>query len=510
MKRLMVWVVLLAMVFCTVGCAQLTDPDPQSLLGAYKEDEERQVIPARHYISLVFYEDMDTNPLTTNNSENHELLKLVYSPLIRLNSTLTPDYILAESVTQEGATVTAVLKKGLKFSDGTPITAADAVASYQTVKKTPTSPYYSRLAQTTSITAADERTVVFRLKAPDVDFINGLDIPIMPRQGNGASGPYRFSHKNGKLVLVPNTNHYVQPGLATIYLQKPANEKQRQEMFAVGLLDVYFTTAEGELVFSGGKDYQVQTYAGDHLLFVGVNGNDPLMASAPFRHFVSGLIERQKLADTVLLGQAEATAYPFQPAWYKAQGLQHEKNLSDIDKKEQAAALGMNLTETALYDAAGQQIALSLLVAEGSSVQADTARAVADSLALSGIKVVIESVPRAIYDARLQAGSYQLYLGEAKTGRTLNPGLYTPGSGICFGGVSYPALEQAAAQYKEGAISLGEFAAVFDQVTPIMPLAYRRGVLFVAKDIGTFQSTGAWSLYGDITKLITKETELTK
>ena len=510
MKRLLILFTAAVLLLGMAGCAQLTDSDPQSLLGAYKENEEREVIPARHYISLVFYDDMDTNPLTTTNSENHELLKLVYSPLIRLGEALKPEYILAESVTQSGNTVTAVLKKDIKFSDGTPITAEDVVNSYKLVKKAPTSPYYQRLVNTGTIAAADSRTVTIQLKAADVDFVNNLDIPIMPRSGNAASGPYRFGEKNGKLVLVPNTHHYVQPGIATIYLQKPANEQERQNMFSVGLLDVYFATAESQLVFTGGKDYQVQTYAGDNLLYLGVNCTHPLLSNGGFRHFLSALLERQKLAEGVLLGQAQPTAYPFQPTWYKAQGLVHDKGLSDLAKKEEAAKLGLNLTENALLDAAGGQITLSLLVAQESTVHLDTARAVADSLALSGIKITVEAATRADYTARLQAGQYQLYLGEVKTGRTVNPALYAAGSPIQYSGALFPELEGAVAQYKEGSLDLVGFAKVFDTYTPVIPLAYRRGVLFVAKDIGNFQSTGTWSLYGDVTKLITKETELSK
>ena len=448
------------------------------------------------------------NPLTTTNSENHELLKLVYSPLIRLNSALRAEYVLAESILIEGTDVRIGLKPDLKFSDGTAITAEDVAASYRTVQKTADSPYYSRLANVSKIRVEDDRTLVLTLQEADTDFVNCLDIPIMQKSGSAASGPYQFSEKNGKLVLIPNPNHYVQPGIATIYLQHPANEQERQNMFAVGLLDVYFTSAESDLTFSGGKDYQVQTYAGDNLLYLGVNCTHPLLSNAAARAFLNSLLEREKLADGVLLGQAQETAYPFQAEWYKAEGLVHEKNLSDLTKKEQAAALGLNLTENALLDASGAQVTLSLLVADSSTVHQDTAKAVADSFALSGIKINIETVSRADYEQRLQSGQYELYLGETRTGRTLNTSLYAAGSALNFSGALFPELEAAAAQYRAGTLSLTEYAAVFDTFTPVLPLAYRRGVLFVAKDIGNFQATGTWSLYGDITKLITKETEI--
>lgn len=510
MKRIIWLLTVVAVALCMAGCVAETEQPQQSQLGAYSNtgQQERQVIPARHYISLIFYEDMDINPLTTTNSENHELLKLVYSPLVRLNERLEAEYVLAQDITVVNTTVTVLLKEGLRFSDGTAVTAADVAAGLKTVRNTPASPYYKRLENVKNISVSDDRTVSITLREEDADFINCLDIPVVQKKGNAGCGPYKFSELGGERVLTPNPHYFTQPAIGTIYLKKPANEKERQNMFSVGLLDVYYATAESELVFSGGKSYQVQTYASDNLLYLGVNCTDPLLSNAQLRNYLSGLIGREKLVQSVLLNQAEATAYPFQSSWYKAKELLQEKNWTDQQKKEKAAALGLNLTENMLLDANGAQLTFNLLVAEDSDVHADTAQAVADSFALSGVKINVEVVPRAKYNARLQSGEYQLYLGEVKTGRTLNTALYATGSAINYGRFSSPELEQAALQYRQGEITLEQYGLIYDQSTPIMPLAYRRGVLFVAADIGDFTSTGTWALYGDITKLVTKETEI--
>lgn len=513
MKRLLLWSVALVLALTMTGCSgESLDPERvENQPGAYGHtgEEEREVLPARDYISMIFYEDMDTNPLTTENSENHELLKLVYSPLIRLNSRLKVEYVLAESVTVEGTKVTVVLRAGLKFSDGSAVTAADVVQSLKTVRDTPASPYHNRLENVKSFKAVDDRTVSITLREPDTDFVNYLDIPVMQRKGDAGCGPYQFAVQGGERVLIANPHYFAKPAISVIYLKKPANEQERQNMFSIGLLDIYFATAESDLVFTGGKNFRVQTYAGDNLLYLGVNCQSGLLADGKVRGFLSGLIGREKLVENVLLDQATASAYPFQPTWYKADGLTRDKNWTDPEKKEKATALGLNLTENMLLDGSGKQVTFSLLVAEDSGVHGDVAQAVADSFALSGVKINLETVSRADYNARLQSGKYELYLGEVKTGRTLNTALYAAGSAINYGGFSAPALEEAAAAYRASEQTLSEYAAVFDQYTPIMPLAYRQGVLFVAADIGDFQSTGTWSLYGDITKLITKETELT-
>lgn len=513
MRKWILWMVMAGLLFSSVGCTgvQIDPEKTETQPGAYGHsgEKEKQVLPARNYISMIFYEDMDTHPLTATNIENHELLKLVYSPLIRLDGQLEEKYVLAEQVTVEGTEVRILLKNGLKFGDGTAVTAEDVAAGFRLIRNTPSSPYHARLENVKKYTVADQRTLTVTLHRPDVDFVHCLDIPVVKKGTTVGCGPYQFGEQDGKKVLVPNPHYFLTPSISVIHLKKPANEKERQEMFSVGLLDVYFATAERELVFSGGKDFKVQTYAGDNLLYLGIQCQNELLSRPELRGFLSGLIARKKLADGVLLGQADATAYPFQSRWYKAEGLIQDKDWTDLEKKEKAAALGLNLTENMLLDAEGKQLTFSLLVNEESAVHRDTATAVAENFAVSGVKIQVEAVSRAKYNERLARGEYEFYLGEVKTGRTLNTALYRTESSLNFGRFSQPELETAAADYTAGTKTLSEFAAVFDRYTPIIPLAYRQGVLFVAADVGEFQSSGTWSLYGDITKLNTKETELT-
>ncbi len=516
MRRFLILFLAMALLATTAGCSMASDPEPgSSQLGAYSDHGTvTETAPKREHISLVFYEDMDCNPLTATNSENHELLKLVYSPLIRLDGNLKPQYVLAEAVQAEGTDVTVTLKAGLKFSDGTPVTAADVEESIKVIRANPTSPYYARLENIKKYRATDERTVQITLHQPDVDFINCLDLPVVQKKGGLGCGPYRFSQKGGEQVLTPNKHYFAQPVIKTVYLKKPTGEKQRQEMFSVGLLDVYFGTAERSQVFAGGKDYAVQTYPGDNLLYLGVNCREGLLADPAFRYFLNQLTVREKLVNSVLLGQAEAARYPYQPSWYKAEQTVSGRGLSNEEKKARAAKLGLQVTEKALLDGEGKPLSFELLVTEESVIHTAAAEAIAEGLAVAGVEISVKAVPRATYDARLAEGKYQLYLGEVKTGRTLNPNLYTAGSLINFSGALFPELEQAAANYKNGELLLTDYCKVFDQYTPILPLAYRGGGLFTAADIGEFKFPATWALYGDITKLVIKtdhkETENTK
>ena len=511
MKRLIAIILIVVLGIMCCSCA-MEDLPEESQLGAYSGEEEQtvEILPARESISMIYYEDMDQNPLTTTNSENHELLKLVYSPLVRLNGSMVAEYVLAESVSNVDKTVKVTLKKDLLFSNGKKVKASDVTAGLRTIRNTKTSPYYDQLLNVRDYWAEDDRTVVIKLKEPDVDFINYLDIPVKHRDSEAGCGPYRFSKQNGKTVLVPNKKYFEQPIIKEIVLKAPANEKERQNMFSVGLLDVFFLPTESALTFSGGKDYRQQTLAGDHLLYLGVNNANPQLKKAGVRQYLSGLLDREKLVESVLLGRGDATAYPFQPTWYKAAGLTHSKDWSDPEKKELAQKLGFTLEENLLRDQKGKPLTFTLLINKSSAVHRDLATALADNCSLSGITLKIASVSKKDYQARLAEGKYDFYLGEVKTGRTVNTALYTEGSGVFYGGVDAKSVLKAAEQYGDGTRTLSDFAAAFAEKTPIIPIAYRQGVLLASTDIGDFQSTGTWSVYGNISKLKTLEIEVSK
>jgi peptide/nickel transport system substrate-binding protein len=154
--------------------------------------------------------------------------------------TLEPD--LAESLGQpsaDGKTWTYRLKAGIRYEDGTPVTAKDvkyAIARSNYTDELTTGPHYFRdylaaagyqgpykdknLDNFKGIETPDDRTIVFKLAQPfaEFDFLvsNPQSAPVPQAKDTGlryeehpmSTGPYKFeSHQVGKsFVLVKNTN----------------------------------------------------------------------------------------------------------------------------------------------------------------------------------------------------------------------------------------------------------------------------------------------------------------
>src|SRR5262249_12282502 len=96
--------------------------------------------------------------------------------------------------TDGGKTYTFKIRKGVKFHDGTPLTAKDVEASFQRIVFPKDLSYSARRAQFSmveSIASPDDETVVFRLKYPSGGFMALL------------ATPYNFIYSKAKLDQDP-------------------------------------------------------------------------------------------------------------------------------------------------------------------------------------------------------------------------------------------------------------------------------------------------------------------
>ena len=80
MKKLRILILITALVMLLCGCDAVVDPQ-SSVLGAYVDSENNQQDSeeaVKTEMSVLYYKDMDTNPVTTTCYANSELLKLIY------------------------------------------------------------------------------------------------------------------------------------------------------------------------------------------------------------------------------------------------------------------------------------------------------------------------------------------------------------------------------------------------------------------------------------------------
>jgi peptide/nickel transport system substrate-binding protein len=151
---------------------------------------------------------LDPHATTSYVTRGHALM--VYDTLFGLDSSMRPQPQMLEGFTtsEDGLRWTLTLRDGLRFHDGEPVLARDAVASLARWGKAD-AVGQALYAATEKVVAADDRTIVFRLKHPFPQLPNALakvttPVPvIMPARLTAAppnqpvreiigSGPFRY------------------------------------------------------------------------------------------------------------------------------------------------------------------------------------------------------------------------------------------------------------------------------------------------------------------------------
>lgn len=198
------------------------------------------------------------NPLLTRVNPEYMVSELLYSALTRLGVDMRVEPDLAASWTSSADLTqwTFILRKGVKFHDGSVMTARDVAATFEAILDAKTaSPARNNVGPITKVMAKDDNTVVFSLSAPFADlpvtlaYTNAKIIPasvvksgitVLDRSAIG-TGPFKLVSFEGdrKIVVARNDSYYDQ---ARPYLDR------------IEIVVYPDSTAEGSALISGDTD----------------------------------------------------------------------------------------------------------------------------------------------------------------------------------------------------------------------------------------------------------------
>ena len=194
------------------------------------------------------------DPQPQNETITNAITRHVYDPLISYSpdgSTLVP--VLAESweLATDQLTWTFHLRKGVKFSDGTPFTAEDVKFTFERARKFLVK---NRLAAVDTIEAADDHTLKIVTKAPTAVLLDDLQLlKIMSkayteRVGDDevnlkpmGTGPYVCVEwiKEDHITFAPNENYWGKaPAISNVRFSPITNAATRTAALLTGEVDL--------------------------------------------------------------------------------------------------------------------------------------------------------------------------------------------------------------------------------------------------------------------------------
>lgn len=444
------------------------------------------------------------SPFATGSMVNFDLWPLMYDCLYEPDQNFNAVNGLAVAMDNVGTTVTVQINTNIKFTDGSPITPADVMYSFNMVLSNPGSYFYQRVSNIEKVSSPAPNIVVFTLRSPDALVKNVLDIPIIKQNSdkNGAlpvgTGRYKYAKYGMGGLLTCNKGWFggKTPAIREIYLVNMPDNDSVTRSLDVGMINYLLTdygTGNKNNISGDSQDINL-----NQLVFLGVAAGNPVLADAHLRQAVSLIIDRGTLAKEVYSSHALPTYLPFNPAWNGAPKLSVSGlSTNQAQAKKELAAAGYTAKDSngILYSVKdGRRFSLSfhLLVNSDDALRVSAAQKIAAMLKNFGISVTVDQKDYNSYLAAVQASKFDFYIGEIKLNydMDLSP-FFVSGKAASYGHPKSNIFYSQFLQWQAGRQDISKLPSYFESETPFIPLCYKNGMVSYTPDFfKNIQATG--------------------
>ncbi|MFN4206000.1 MAG: ABC transporter substrate-binding protein [Agrobacterium albertimagni] len=343
-------------------------------------------------------EPKSLDPHTVTATNDFRILVNVYEGLVRFkDGTLEIEPALAESwdISEDGKTYTFKLRQGVKFHDGSDLTAEAVKFNFDRMLKED-HPFYNtgpfplsfNFASVEAVNTIDTHTVEFKLSEAFAPFLSNLAYPtgliVSPAavEQHGAdygrnpsgTGPFKFAEwlSNQRVVVERNTDYWGEAAALEAVVFRPVTDANTRvaEMLAGGIDVMVEVPPDNLTTFQQDAAFSVAEQAGPHVWFGILNMKSGPFADKRVRQAANYAVNKESLVNDVLQGTATVAAGPIPPAfnWVKSSV---EPYAYDPEKaKALLAEAGVETPELTFYVTEGGSGMLDP-VTMGAAIQAD-------------------------------------------------------------------------------------------------------------------------------------------
>jgi len=274
-------------------------------------------------------------PILASDSPSHSVASMVYNGLVKYDKDMNIVGDLAESwdISENGLVITFKLRKGVRWHDGKPFTAADVLYTYQitTDPKTPTA-YAGDFLKVKKAEALDDYTFRVTYDKPFAPALISWSSAVLPRHllaGKDitksplsrhpvGTGAYKFKEwvAGQKIVLVSNEDYFegrpyidgritrIIPDTATMFL-----ELRAQNIGMMGLTPLQYTRQTDNNLFK--ENFSKYRYLAFAYTYLGYNLKNPLFTDKRVRQAISYAVNKDEIVSGVLLGLGKPATGPY-------------------------------------------------------------------------------------------------------------------------------------------------------------------------------------------------------
>ena len=478
------------------------------------------------------------NPYAVATDINLGLLPLLYEGLFAIDGTFQAQPVLAKSIQKISADRWSItLQEGRVFHNGRPVTAADVLYSFE--KARVSAQYAARLENITKMEEPQkaketeepeeaeapkeaEGTITITLKKANEYIAACLGFPIVP-DGSAEEGALPQAVKGyvfTKATTPAGTGRYaLKSEDDAFYLAY--DERHPGKPPAITAIEFYGLSSTGALFYglemenyhfayddlSGGMMERVSANTArvntTNLLYLTFNRGRTGLSDAKLRAALAACIDKAKALSESFAGYAQPANTPFPPLWYGVKAADFAKPYDLAEARKALEALGYTETREGVRASRYRKLSFTLLVNKDSEERTALARAIASQFVALQVGVTVQALPKNDYISAARAGRFDLCLGEIRLTPDcdLSPLLLTGGA-ASTGIDVWGRAPSAYGQMLQGLQKPAEFASVFQEEQPFVPIGYRSGMAVSVRKLripGTlmqnnlFQNIEQWS-----------------
>ncbi|MEJ7656716.1 MAG: ABC transporter substrate-binding protein, partial [Thermoleophilaceae bacterium] len=330
-----------------------------------------------------------------------------------------PDLAAAlPKVSGDRKTVTVRIREGVRFHDGKPLTADDAVFTYRSMLDPKVaSPFRTQLESLRGVEAVGRDTVRFSLKRPDPAFPDKLQMGIIPAhllEGKDlnktsfnkrpvGTGPYKFKELRAgqRMVMEANRDYFDgPPNIKRVVYTFVEDENARASMLANGSIDGAGLVPKLAPRFRDSDDYRVIEVPSTDARTIALGNQNPALSDPRVRRALSRALDRAKIVKGVLAGAGEPAYGPAMPRLGLSDSIAKVPHDPAGARRLLGEAGWRDTNGDDVADKGGRELSFTIMYFAGDSVRRDIGLAVRSDLAKVGVDAKVAGVGDDVVKAR--------------------------------------------------------------------------------------------------------------
>lgn len=386
-------VLAMAMVFTACG-------DDEKEGGDVKADTENSIIYASNDYTRI-------NPAI---DEHGEINLLIFDGLMGHDKDNNVVPALAEKydLDNDTNTYTFKLRKGVKWHDGEDFTADDVKFTIdQIMDPDNESEIACNYEDVEKITVKDDQTISFKLKEPNVSFLEYMTIGILPKhllegknmQEDGyfkapvGTGPYKFeSWDEGQSIVLKRNDDYWngKPNIEEIIFKIVPDDNAKALQLESGEVDLSQLTPKDTKKLEGKDGFDVYKMKTSDYRGIMYNFNNPFWKeNKELIHAINCAVDRDAMIKSVLLGEGIPAYGPLARNEFNDKNIKQES----YDPKKAQKIIednGWKKNDDGIYEKDGKTFTFTINCKEGDQVRADLAAVACQQLKDIGVDAKYE------------------------------------------------------------------------------------------------------------------------